>query len=376
MSTLTGIDILVRDKMAPLRGHRIGLITNHTGLTADGRSTIDILHQAPEVELRALFAPEHGSRGDVDEKVADSRDQRTGLPVHSLYGESYHPRPQHLQGLDTLVFDIQDIGCRFYTYISTLGHAMEAAAAAGIFLAVLDRPNPINGIDIEGPVSDPDLRSFTAWHSIPVRHGMTVGELARLFNTERKIGARLTVVRCEGWRRSEWFDATGLTWTNPSPNMRSLTQATLYPGVGLLEFTNLSVGRGTDTPFELIGAPWLDGRRLAAHLNDQGLVGAKFVPVRFTPRASVYAGTPCGGVNLLVLNRDRLRPVRMGLHIAAALRDLFPGDWNPARYDRLLADRRVFEAFVAGAAPGALESLWQDELGAFRRARRAHLLYD
>lgn len=376
MSVLTGLDILLRDAFRPLRGQRVGLITNHTGLTRDGQSAIDALHRAPDVKLAALFGPEHGLRGALDEKVPDSTDPQTGLPIYSLYGETQRPKPEQLQDLDALVFDIQDIGCRFYTYISTLGNALEEAAKRRLPFVVLDRPNPITGAMVEGPVADADRLSFTAWHPIPVRHGMTVGELARLFNAERKMEAALLVVPCEGWRRADWWDATGLTWTNPSPNMRSLTQATLYPGIGLLETTNLSVGRGTDTPFEVIGAPWLDGRRLAAELNAQNLPGVRFIPIRFTPRASVHQGVSCGGVNILLTHRDRFRCLRTGLEIAVVLRRLYPTEWTARAYDRLLVHRRVLEALLNGAEAEALEALWKPELTAFLRLRRKHLIYD
>jgi len=375
MSVLTGIDILLRDHLGPLRGRRVGLITNHTGRTRDEWATIDVLRCAPDVRLTALFGPEHGLGGALDERIEDSTDPQTGLPVYSLYGDTQRPKPEHLRGLDALVFDIQDIGCRFYTYISTLGGALEEAAKQGLEFVVLDRPNPITGAAVEGPVADADRLSFTAWHPIPIRHGLTVGELARLYNVERKIGARLTVVPCEGWKRTDWWDATGLTWINPSPNMRSLAEATLYPGVGLLEATNLSVGRGTDTPFEVIGAPWLDGRRLAVELNARNLPGVRFIPIRFTPRASVHQGAVCGGVNILVTNRERFQCLRTGLEIAVALRRLYPTEWTARAYDRLLVHRRVFEAFLNGAGAEALEALWKPALRDFLRLRRKYLLY-
>src|SRR5437764_222581 len=298
---LNGIDVLERDGFKELQGLRVGLITNHTGRDRAGRQTIDVLRGAPGVKLTALFSPEHGIRGQADEKVSDTVDEKTGLPIYSLYGETRRPRPEQLKNLDALVYDIQDVGARFYTYISTLGYALEEAAKARIPVFVLDRPNPIGGMDVEGPVADADKLSFTAYHTIPVRHGMTVGELAQLYNEQRKIGCDLHIVRMENWRRAMWFDAPGQVWVNPSPNMRSLTEATLYPGVGLLETTNLSVGRGTDTPFELVGAPWLDAQKLAAYLNGRALAGVRFVPARFTPRASAFKGEECGGINLIVI---------------------------------------------------------------------------
>ncbi|HYO62629.1 MAG TPA: exo-beta-N-acetylmuramidase NamZ domain-containing protein [Pyrinomonadaceae bacterium] len=372
---LNGIDVLARDNFKQLAGLRVGLVTNHTGRDRRGRPTIDVLREAPGVKLVALFSPEHGVRGALDDKVSDERDEKTGLPVYSLYGETRRPRAEHLKDLDAIVFDIQDIGTRFYTYISTLGYVMEEAAKVGKPVFVLDRPNPINGTDVEGPVADPDRLSFISYHTIPVRHGMTVGELAQLFNEQRGIGCDLRVVRMENWRRAMWHDATGHLWVNPSPNMRSLTEATLYPGVGLLETTNLSVGRGTDTPFELIGAPWLDGQRLAAYLNARALPGVRFVPVRFTPRASVFKGEECGGVNVVVTERARFSPVRTGLEIAAALRRLYAAEWKADDYLRLLANTDAHARLKRGEQPEEIIRSWQPRLEEFRAARTRALIY-
>jgi uncharacterized protein YbbC (DUF1343 family)/CubicO group peptidase (beta-lactamase class C family) len=372
---LCGIDVLERDGFKELQGMRVGLITNHTGRDRNGRQTIDVLREAPGVKLTTLFSPEHGIRGQADEKVSDTVDEKTGLPVFSLYGETRRPRAEQLKNLDALVFDIQDIGARFYTYISTLGYAMEEAARARVPVIVLDRPNPIGGTEVEGPVADEDKLSFTAYHTLPVRHGMTVGELARLFKEQRKIDCDLRVVKLENWRRGMWLDATGQTWVNPSPNMRSLTEATLYPGVGLLETTNLSVGRGTDTPFELIGAPWLDGRTFATYLNGRGLAGVRFVPVRFTPRASVFKGEECGGVNLIVTDRALFRPVRVGLEMAVALRRLYPQAWKVDDYARLLVNADTLERVKRADEPDSIARSWQPRLDEFRRARARVLLY-
>src|SRR5215217_1652826 len=306
---LTGIDVLERDNFKPLAGMRVGLVTNHTGRNREGRQTIDVLSKAPGVKLVALFSPEHGIRGLADENVSDSKDEATGLPVYSLYGDNRRPKPEQLKDLDALVFDMQDVGVRFYTYSATLGYLLEEAAKAKLPVFVLDRPNPIGGLDVDGPIADKDKISFTSYHTIPARHGLTIGELGQLFNRQRNIGADVRVIKMDGWRRSMWFDETNLTWINPSPNMRSLTEATLYPGVGLLETTNVSVGRGTDTPFEILGAPWLDGQRLALYLNGRGLAGVRFVPVRFTPKASVFKGEECGGVNIIITDRAQFRPV-------------------------------------------------------------------
>jgi uncharacterized protein YbbC (DUF1343 family) len=322
-----------------------------------------------------LFSPEHGIRGQADEKVSDTKDEKTGLPIYSLYGETRRPTTAQLKDLDAIIYDIQDVGARFYTYISTLGYVMEEAARAHVPVFVLDRPNPIGGVEVEGAVADADKLSFTAYDTIPVRHGMTVGELARLYNEERKIGCDLRVVELEHWTRTMWFDATGLVWVNPSPNMRSLNEATLYPGIGLLETTNVSVGRGTDTPFELVGAPWLDGQRLAAYLNARRIAGVRFVPVRFVPSASVFKGEECNGVNIVVTDRAQFRSVQAGIEIAAALRKLFPADWKVDNYARLLVNADTLERLKRGDSPEEITRSWQAKLDEFRRARARVLIY-
>ncbi len=378
--TMNGIDVLKRDGFALLKGKRVGLITNHTGRDLDGNPTIDVLFKAPDVKLVALFSPEHGIRGALDqEKITNSTDEKTGLPVFSLYGETRKPTAEMLKDIDVLVFDIQDIGARFYTYVSTMGLAMEEAAKNGKTFVVLDRINPINGTDVEGPLADGDKLSFIAYHQIPVRHGMTVGELAQLFNKERGIvwngGAELQIVRVEDWKRSSWFDETGLTWINPSPNMRSLTEATLYPGVGLIETTNVSVGRGTDTPFELVGAPWIDGRKLAEALNSAKLPGVRFVPVRFTPKASVHKDAECGGVNIIVTDRDKFEAVLTGMELAVQLKKLFSKDFAVDRFTRLLVNQKIYDAYRQGSDARALKQLWESDLEGFRAIRRKYLLY-
>ena len=374
-NVLTGIDVLERDGFTPLHDARVGLVTNHTGLTRDGRSTVAVLHAAPRVRLAALFAPEHGIAGTYDEKIGHAVHPVTGLPVYSLYGDNYRPTADQLEGIDTLIFDIQDIGCRFYTYISTLFHVMETAGEHGVRVIVLDRPNPITGLQTEGPLADPDKLSFTAIQRIPIRHGMTMGELACLFNQERNLNCDLEVIPCEGWNRSDWFDATGLMWINPSPNMRSLTQATLYPGVGLLEMTNVSVGRGTDTPFEVAGAPFIDGRALAYEVNQMGVGGVRAIPVTFTPNRSVQEGQMCGGVNLLVTDRDALNSVQIGFALAIALRNLCPAEFADAKFATLLANQKAFDAWSAGKSYEETATGWADELKDFTTRRREHLLY-
>jgi uncharacterized protein YbbC (DUF1343 family)/CubicO group peptidase (beta-lactamase class C family) len=378
---LTGIDVLERDGFKQLEGHRVGLITNHTGRDRAGRSTIDVLASAKNLKLVALFSPEHGLRGLEDAPVGASRDEKTGLPIHSLYDKDRRrPTAEMLAGIDALVFDVQDVGVRFYTYITTCGLAMEEAAKNKIKFVVLDRPNPINGYDIEGPVADAELTadpkySFTSYHGIPVRHGLTVGELALLFNSERKIGAEVAVVKMEGWRRADFFDGTSLTWVNPSPNMRSLTEALLYPGVGLLELTNLSVGRGTDTPFEVVGAPWVDGQKLGDALNRAGLAGVRFVPVKFTPKSSKFINEECGGVDIVVTDRGSFRPVATGVEIAYQLNRLFPNAWKVDDYIRLLASRAALAALKEGKTPAEIAGTWQAGLADFARIRKNYLLY-
>jgi uncharacterized protein YbbC (DUF1343 family)/CubicO group peptidase (beta-lactamase class C family) len=391
---LTGLDVLVREKFARLRGRRVGLATNHTGRDREGRSAIDLFHQAgfrkgsdplkkgvgplSETEgltLVALFSPEHGIRGAVEAHIPDSVDQKTGLPIYSLYGQRRRPTAEMLKGIDTLVFDIQDAGCRFYTYISTLGYLLEAASEHKLKVMVLDRPNPLGGLVLEGPVRDPGRESFTAYHALPARHGMTVGELARLFRAERQLTCSLEVVALEGWRRGDMYDHTGLEWVSPSPNLRSLTEALLYPGIGLLETTNVSVGRGTDRPFEWIGAPWIEGRRLATALAELHLPGLRVVPLQMTPAASTHKGSTCGGVQFIVDDWKRFQPVRTGLAVALTLRRLYPDQWQIERYDALLCHRKTWEGIKAGTTWTELARSWEAELNDFIPRRRPHLLY-
>lgn len=375
-TVLNGIDVARADNFRDLNGRHVGLITNHTGLARDGVSTVQLLHEAKAVDLVALFSPEHGLQGQLDvSKIGDTRDSATGLKVFSLYGESRTPTAESLQGIDALVFDIQDIGTRFYTYVSTMGHAMKAAEELNIRFVVLDRVNPIGGAVYDGPVLDQGLESFVGFHTLPVRHGMTIGELAQMFRTERFPDLDLVVVPVQNWSRSQLLDQTGLTWTNPSPNMRSLTQALLYPGIGLIETTNVSVGRGTDTPFEIIGAPWIDAQTLAADLNAAGLPGVRFVPVRFTPDSSRFANEQCGGVNLIVTSRAVFEPVSTGLQVACSLRKLYPDDWDTSSLNRLLADDAVCEAIRSGRSLAELRPMWKLELDEFRDRRRQFLLY-
>jgi uncharacterized protein YbbC (DUF1343 family) len=372
---LNGIDVLKRENFAPLRGLRVGLITNHTGMDRQRNATIDLLRAAPDLQLKALFSPEHGIRGALDDnKIGDSVDQKTGLPVFSLYtGDRRKPMPEQLKGLDALVFDIQDIGCRFYTYISTMGNCLESAAEAKLKFFVLDRVNPIRGTVLEGSLPD-KASSFTAFHSIPVRHGMTVGELARMFNAERGWNAELTVIPVENWKRAMWFDSCQQPWINPSPNMRNLTEAALYPGIGILE-TAISVGRGTDTPFEVLGAPYVDDVKLARELNALGIPGIRFVPVRFTPDASVFKDKECGGVYVVLTDRDRCPILDAGLQIAVTLQKLYPKEFALDKVQTLLQDKAVIEGIRAGKTVAELKEPWAAEMEEFRKRREAFLLY-
>jgi len=370
-----GIEVLAASGFAPLAGKRIGVITNHTGIDASGRSTLQLLLKAPGVKVGAIFSPEHGLSGQFDEKVASGTDPATGLHVYSLYGKVTRPTAAMLRGLDALVYDIQDVGARFYTYITTMAYAMEAAAGAGLDFYVLDRPDPITASVVQGPVLDPDLKSYIGYFPLPLRYGMTVGELAQLFNKERAIGAKLHVVPMQGYRRNAWFDQTGLRWVNPSPNLRSLTQAILYPGVGMIESANVSVGRGTATPFELIGAPWIDGGRLARYLSERRLSGVVFEAITYTPAASPYAHQRCGGVRFKVTDRNTLDVAALGVELAAALYRLYPGKFLIDKTVGMVGSRQVIRAIKDGDDPRAIERRWQSRLDAFNRLRANYLLY-
>jgi uncharacterized protein YbbC (DUF1343 family)/CubicO group peptidase (beta-lactamase class C family) len=382
-SVKTGIDVLEAHNFDVLliagRKKKIGLVTNQTGIDADGRRTIDVLAQAPGVSLDAIFSPEHGVTGTLDTTdVNNSKDFATGITVYSVYGAkdaARRPPLEVLKQLDAIVFDIQDAGVRFYTYETTLGYFLEAAASAGIEMIVLDRPDPITGSFVQGPVADAGHESFTNYWTVPPRHAMTMGELAKMFNTERNINAKLTVVAMEGWQRGDWFDSTGLAWVNPSPNLRSVTEAGLYPGVGLIEGTNVSVGRGTDTPFELLGAPWMKSRELAAYLNARGIAGVRFVPVTFTPTASNYAGQKCEGVNLVLTERNALDGPELGIELAVALKKLYPADFKLERMAELLVNQAAYDGLVAGKDPRRIAQDWQEDLEKFEQLRKKYLIY-
>lgn len=378
---LTGVDMLVRDNFRAIRNRRVGLITNHTGRDRFGRRTVDLIHNAPDVTLVALFSPEHGLAGLLDQpNIAHDVDKTTALPVHSLYGRTRRPTAEMLEGIDTLVFDIQDVGTRYYTYIATMGYAMEAAAEHKVSFVVLDRPNPIAPLGPAGPSADPDRLAFTSYQAIPLAHGLTIGELARLFKHAFGVKCELHVVPMTGWKRSMWWDDTGLTWTNPSPNMRNPTQAVLYPAVGQLEASNLSVGRGTDQPFELFGAPWIDPslgghRTLAAVLNAAALPGLRFVPIVFTPAASKHKDKRCGGVFILVTDRRQVKPVEAGLAIAWHLKGLFGQAFDHDAVLRMVRNAKTQQAWTQANSPTTVGRVWAGSLEEFQRKTAPHMLY-
>ncbi|HYL47028.1 MAG TPA: DUF1343 domain-containing protein [Candidatus Limnocylindrales bacterium] len=359
-----------------MRGKRIGLITNQTGVDSQGRRTIDVLDHAQGVKLVRLFSPEHGMAGRADAAVKNATDSATGLPIYSLYGETRRPTDEMLKDLDALVFDIQDAGVRFYTYITTMGYAMEEAARRGTAFYVLDRPNPLGGEVIEGPMLDRDRLTFTGYFPMPVRYAMTMGELARMFNAENKIGAILHVIPMTNWRRNEAYDETGLRWIPPSPNLRTLEQAFLYPGIEILQEGGVSVGRGTDTPFEIVGAPWIRGTDLAAELNRRAIPGVKFSTAIFTPTEGVYLGKYCQGVSIAITNRDSLRSLRMGLEIADALHRMYAKEFHLEKIILLHGSQATVDALARGDAPAEIIRGWAPELEKFGAIREKYLLYD
>jgi uncharacterized protein YbbC (DUF1343 family)/CubicO group peptidase (beta-lactamase class C family) len=379
----SGIDVLEAHQFAQIRAatgtKKIGLLTNQTGVDSQGRRTVDVLANAPGVSLQAIFSPEHGVTGTLDTTdIANSKDAATGVPVYSVYGATdaaRRPRLDVLKTLDAVVIDMQDVGARFYTYETTLGYFLEGAAKAGIEIIVLDRPNPITGSFVQGPISDPGHQSFVNYYAIPVRHGMTMGELAKMFNAERSINARLQVIPIEGWMRGDWYDSTGLGWINPSPNMRSLTEAALYPGVALVEGTNVSVGRGTDTPFEVLGAPWIKAKELAQYLNAREISGVRFVPVSFAPSAGTYSGEKCEGVNLLLTERNAFDAPELGVELAAALHKLYPEQFHLEKMNEILINQSVYDAIASGEDPRRIAADWQAALDKFQQVRQKYLIY-
>jgi len=386
-AVLSGIDVLEQQNFAALHqvksgggGRlRIGLLTNQTGIDAQGRRTIDMLAAAPGLQLAAIFSPEHGPTGGLDTTaIANAVDAATNVPIYNVYGATdaeRRPKAENLKDLDAVVIDLQDAGVRFYTYETTTGYFLEAAARAGIQVFVLDRPDPITGSFVQGPMSEPAESNFVNYHALPPRHGMTLGELAMMVNSERHINAKLKVIAMQGWLRGDWFDSTNLPWVNPSPNLRSLNQATLYPGVGLVEGTNVSVGRGTDTPFELLGAPWVNARELSDYLDRRNIGNVRFVPLSFTPASGPYANQLCHGVNLIVTDRNAFNAPELGIELAAALLKLYPADYKIDKMIEILANREVFKEIVAGEDPQRIAQDWQQQLEEFMKLRAKYLLY-
>jgi uncharacterized protein YbbC (DUF1343 family) len=383
--TVTGIDVLEAQKFAPLAGKRVGLITNQTGINRNRRSTIDLLAHAPGVKLVALFSPEHGIRGTFDARVSSTRDEATGLSVYSLYGESERPTDAMLAGLDVLVFDIQDAGVRFFTYITTMGYSMEAAAAHHIAFYVLDRPDPLGGERIEGPMLDRDRTNFVGYFPMPVRMAMTLGEMARMFNAENKIGCDLHIIRMQNWRRRFWFGDTGLPWVNPSPNLRSPEAGILYPGLEILQAGGVSVGRGTDRPFERIGAPWIHSDAFVNEMNRRSVPGVRFVADRFTPDSGLHAGEMCEGARVVMTDRASLESMRMGIEIAATLAKLDPGNLDvtsgyPGYFDvtkiiALVGNAETIRRLGEGDPPASIVASWKADMETFRKTRAKYLLY-
>ena len=371
----TGLDVLESQKFAPLRGKRVGLITNHTGLDSQGRSTVDVLSHAGGVQLIALFSPEHGLAGRNDEKITSSKDPATGLPVHSLYGETLRPTDEMLKGIDTLVFDVQDAGVRFYTYTTTMAYCMEEAAKRQIAFFVLDRPNPLGGEIVEGPMLDADKTNFVGYFPLPVRYGLTIGELAQLFNAENHIGADLHVIAMRNWHRNYFFESTGIKWIPPSPNLRTTKGSILYPGIEILQNAGVSVGRGTQTPFEEFGAPWLNSDDVASALHGRHLPGLYFTAQPFIPIVGLYSGERCGGVAVRITERGAVRSMRMGLEIAMILHRLYPQQFDPEKLLLLIGNSDTIQQLQSGTLSEKIVASWAASLSTFDQIRRKYFLY-
>jgi len=374
--TLTGIDVYESMNSEPFAGKRIGLITNQTGMDSQGLRTIDVFGGRKDLKLVAIFSPEHGINGKDDAAVANGRDAASGAPIYSLYGDTRRPTDAMLKGIDVMIFDMQDAGVRFYTYVTTMAYCMEAAAKHHIPFVVFDRPDPLGEGVIEGPLLDPDRTSFTGYFPMPVRYGMTIGELAKMFNAENKIGADLRVFSMENWHRSEAYDETGLKWIAPSPNLRSLNAEFLYPGVEILQAGGVSVGRGTDTPFEIIGAPWIHADEFASALTNRKIPGVSFAPAQFTPSDGLYRGEPCQGVTITITNRGELRSMRLGLEIADALHRMYSAKFQLEKLVELLGSQSTIDRLKRGDAPADIVSDWSADLDKFRRMRAKYLLYE
>jgi len=378
-AVIPGVEVLLSEQLNLIRGKRVGLITNHSGVDRKLRHDIDLLASAPGVKLTAFFSPEHGIRGaaQAGEKVRSAIDAKIGVPIHSLYGETRRPTAEMLRDVDVLLYDIQDIGSRFYTYISTLGECMQAAAERKIPLIVLDRPNPLGGNTVEGPLLDPTFRSFVGAYAIPIRYGLTPGELAGWIKSNLKLDLELSIVKMKHWTRAQWYEETNLIWVPPSPNIPTMASAMVYPGMCLIEGTNLSEGRGTTTPFEIVGAPWLDGIKLAERLNALALPGALFRPVTFTPTLSKFSGESCQGVQLHVADRKSFRPLPTALAIVEDIRRNYPEQFQfkSAHFDRLSGTDAVRKAMERNEPVGEIVATWQKDLKEFEAARRKFLLY-
>ena len=370
-----GLDVLESEKFAPLRGKHVGLITNHTGLDAQGRSTVDLLSHAAGVQLVALFSPEHGLAGNNDDRVASTKDAATGLPIYSLYAETRRPTDAMLQGIDTLIFDVQDAGVRFYTYVTTMGYCMEEAAKHNIAFYVLDRPNPLGGEIVEGPVLDPDKISFTGYFPLPVRYGLTIGELAQFLNDQNHIHCELHVIAMKNWHRNYFYESIGARWVPPSPNLRTLKGSILYPGLEILQSAGVSVGRGTETPFEEFGAPWINGDQVAAELNARRLPGLRFSGQPFIPVVGLYGGQRCGGVGVRITDKQAVRSMRMGMEIATVLEKLYPRNFDPAKAMFLVANADTVRQLQDGAAAEQIVASWSNQLNEFDALRRKYFLY-
>jgi uncharacterized protein YbbC (DUF1343 family) len=389
MAVSPGIEVLLHDRRDRIRGARVGAVVHPASVLPDLRHTADALIECGEFQLVSLFGPQHGARGEKQDNMVESefyRDPHTGLPVHSLYGETRWPTEEMLQGLDVLLYDLQDAGTRVYTFIYTMAYCMEACARSGKEMVVLDRPNPVNGRDVEGNLLDPEFRSFVGRYPLPMRHGMTAGELARLFNAEYGIGCSLTVVEMEGWKRDHWFDRTGLPWVQPSPNLPTLDSATVYPGTVLVEGTNLSEGRGTTRPFELIGAPFMDSRAFAERLNAQGLPGVWFRAAYFQPTFQKWAGQMCGGIQIHVTDREKFEPYLTGIAVISAARALCPDSfqWREPPYEyeyeklpfHILSGGKGIAQMIERQAPlSQIRQSWQDDINEFLRIRAQYLIY-
>lgn len=371
-----GLDVLEAEKFAPLRDKHIGLITNHTGIDSQSRAIIEVLSKAQGLRLVALFSPEHGLAGRNDEAVASSKDRATGLPIFSLYGDGRRPTDEMLKGIDALVFDIQDAGVRFYTYTATMGYCMEEAAKHHIAFYVLDRPNPLGGNIIEGPMLDVDKTSFVAYMPLPVRYAMTIGELAQFFNTENHINCDLHVIPMRNWHRNYFFESTGIRWIPPSPNLRTLKGSIVYSGLEILQSAGVSVGRGTETPFEEFGAPWMRGDEVADALNARHLPGLRFVNQPFIPVTGLYSGQRCGGVGVRIIDRQAVRAMRLGMEIASILHKMYPEKFDVDKIMTLVGNAETIRQLQAGTPPEQIVEGWSADLTRFDEIRKKYLRYD